>query len=181
MELAVASDGTVFFIKDGAKGRPRIYAMGCRNPWRMTVDQETGFVYWDEVSSDAGACDFFDAQQPIRCELFVKDAEDGTNDDYEMDVNNVAAIDPDSPGRVSVNAVFASGPLPSPNAKAASKDDGPTGRRSDESGFNSFSAIVRTHTHSAKDHSGSGRLSFGNEFSEPCRRKLRTAGWRLGP
>ena len=74
------------------------------------------------------AGDFFDAQQPIRYELFVKDAEDGTNDDYEMDVNNVAAIDPDSPGRVSVNAVFASGPLPSANA-TASKDDGPLGLR----------------------------------------------------
>jgi cytochrome c len=46
-----------------------------------------------------------------------------------MDVNNVAAIDPDSPGRVSVNAVFSSGPLPKANATAALKDDGPLGLR----------------------------------------------------
>ncbi|MCA9063705.1 MAG: PQQ-dependent sugar dehydrogenase [Planctomycetaceae bacterium] len=47
-------DGNLF-PKDGSKGMPEIYAMGCRNPWRMTVDQETGFVYWGEVGPDAGA------------------------------------------------------------------------------------------------------------------------------
>jgi cytochrome c len=75
------------------------------------------------------AGDFFDEQQPIRYELFVKDAEDGTNDDYEMDENNAEPIDPDSPGRVSVNAVFTDGPLPSANATVVSKDDGPLGLR----------------------------------------------------
>ncbi len=33
--------------------RPEIYAMGCRNPWRMSVDQRTGFVYWGDVGPDA--------------------------------------------------------------------------------------------------------------------------------
>ena len=28
--------------------------MGCRNPWRMSVDERTGFVYWGEVGPDAG-------------------------------------------------------------------------------------------------------------------------------
>lgn len=42
------------FPPDGSHGRPEIYAMGCRNPWRMNVDQETGFVYWGEVGPDAG-------------------------------------------------------------------------------------------------------------------------------
>ncbi len=36
-----------------AKTRPEIYVMGCRNPWRMTVDVTTGFVYWGEVGPDA--------------------------------------------------------------------------------------------------------------------------------
>jgi cytochrome c len=27
--------------------------MGCRNPWRMSVDATTGFVYWGEVGPDA--------------------------------------------------------------------------------------------------------------------------------
>lgn len=36
------------------KARPEIYAMGCRNPWRMSVDQKTGIVYWGDVGPDAG-------------------------------------------------------------------------------------------------------------------------------
>lgn len=43
------------FPRDGSQGRPEIYVMGCRNPWRMNVDSETGFVYWGEVGPDAGA------------------------------------------------------------------------------------------------------------------------------
>ncbi|MFM7073587.1 MAG: PQQ-dependent sugar dehydrogenase, partial [Planctomycetota bacterium] len=46
-------DGNLF-PRDGSKGRPEIYVMGCRNPWRMTVDAKTGFVYWGEVGPDAG-------------------------------------------------------------------------------------------------------------------------------
>jgi cytochrome c len=42
------------FPRDGSKGRPEIYVMGCRNPWRMTVDAKTGYVYWGEVGPDAG-------------------------------------------------------------------------------------------------------------------------------
>jgi cytochrome c len=34
--------------------RPEIYAMGCRNPWRMSIDPKTGYVYWGEVGPDAG-------------------------------------------------------------------------------------------------------------------------------
>lgn len=47
-------DGNLF-PKDGSQGRPEIYVMGCRNPWRMTVDSATGFVYWGEVGPDAGS------------------------------------------------------------------------------------------------------------------------------
>ncbi|HTN76183.1 MAG TPA: PQQ-dependent sugar dehydrogenase, partial [Pirellulaceae bacterium] len=42
------------FPRDGSKGRPEIYVMGCRNPWRMQVDAKTGYVYWGEVGPDAG-------------------------------------------------------------------------------------------------------------------------------
>lgn len=41
------------FPRDGTKGRPEIFVMGCRNPWRMRVDQKTGIVYWGEVGPDA--------------------------------------------------------------------------------------------------------------------------------
>lgn len=43
------------FPRDGSKGRPEIYVMGCRNPWRMTVDSASGIVYWGEVGPDAGS------------------------------------------------------------------------------------------------------------------------------
>lgn len=46
-------DGNLF-PKHGSAGRPEIYAMGCRNPWRLSVDQQTGIVYWGEVGPDAG-------------------------------------------------------------------------------------------------------------------------------
>ena len=42
------------FPRDGSQGQPEIYVMGCRNPWRISVDARTGFVYWGEVGPDAG-------------------------------------------------------------------------------------------------------------------------------
>ncbi len=35
------------------KTRPEIYIMGNRNPYRISVDQRTGFLYWGEVGPDA--------------------------------------------------------------------------------------------------------------------------------
>lgn len=46
-------DGNLF-PKDGSIGHPEIYVMGCRNPWRLNVDQRTGFLYWGDVGPDAG-------------------------------------------------------------------------------------------------------------------------------
>lgn len=46
-------DGNLF-PKDGSEGRPEIYVMGCRNPWRVSVDERTGIIYWGEVGPDAG-------------------------------------------------------------------------------------------------------------------------------
>ncbi len=37
-----------------AKARPEIYVMGNRNPYRISVDKRTGFLYWGEVGPDAG-------------------------------------------------------------------------------------------------------------------------------
>lgn len=42
------------FPKDGSVGHPEIYVMGCRNPWRISVDPRTGFLYWGDVGPDAG-------------------------------------------------------------------------------------------------------------------------------
>ena len=41
------------FPKDGSKGRPEIYVMGCRNPWRISVDSKSGYLYWGDVGPDA--------------------------------------------------------------------------------------------------------------------------------
>lgn len=46
-------DGNLF-PADGSEGWPEIYVMGCRNPWRISVDQKTGFLYWGDVGPDAG-------------------------------------------------------------------------------------------------------------------------------
>jgi cytochrome c len=52
-------DGTYTIPKDNLfpegteKTRPEIYTMGHRNPWRVSVDSKTGFIYWGEVGPDA--------------------------------------------------------------------------------------------------------------------------------
>jgi cytochrome c len=46
-------DGNLF-PKDGSVGLPEIYVMGCRNPWRLNLDQRTGYLYWGDVGPDAG-------------------------------------------------------------------------------------------------------------------------------
>lgn len=33
--------------------RPEIYVMGCRNPYRISVDPKTGFLYWGKVGPDS--------------------------------------------------------------------------------------------------------------------------------
>ena len=44
-------DGNLF-PKDGSKGRPEIYVMGCRNPYRFSIDQKTKFLYFGDVGPD---------------------------------------------------------------------------------------------------------------------------------
>jgi cytochrome c len=72
--------------------------------------------------------DFFDPSQPISYSLEVDDAEDGTNDFDAVDQQDKKPIDPASPGRVSLNAVFTTGPLPSANGGAA-EEQGPAGMK----------------------------------------------------
>jgi glucose/arabinose dehydrogenase len=44
-------DGNLFKASDKARGE--IYVMGNRNPYRISVDQKNGFLYWGEVGPDA--------------------------------------------------------------------------------------------------------------------------------
>ena len=41
------------FPKGTRRTRPEIFVMGDRNPWRISVDSKTGYVYWGEVGPDA--------------------------------------------------------------------------------------------------------------------------------
>lgn len=49
-------DGNLF-PKGTPQTRPEIYTMGHRNPFRISVDQKTGYVYWGEVGPDAAKPD----------------------------------------------------------------------------------------------------------------------------
>lgn len=49
-------DGNLF-LKGTAGTRPEIYTMGHRNPYRISIDQKTGYVYWGEVGPDASKAD----------------------------------------------------------------------------------------------------------------------------
>jgi cytochrome c len=57
------SDGTYtipegnLFPKGTPQTRPEIYTMGHRNPFRISVDLRTGYVYWGEVGPDAAKPD----------------------------------------------------------------------------------------------------------------------------
>lgn len=42
------------FPKGTANARPEIYVMGCRNPFRMSIDHKTKYVYWGDVGPDSG-------------------------------------------------------------------------------------------------------------------------------
>ncbi len=52
-------DGTYYipdgnlFPKDGSKGKPEIFVMGTRNPFRISVDKLKSWLYWGEVGPDA--------------------------------------------------------------------------------------------------------------------------------
>ena len=48
-----ASRREICFPADGSPGRPEIYTMGHRNPYRISIDPETGWLYWGEVGPDA--------------------------------------------------------------------------------------------------------------------------------
>jgi len=59
LRIQPQADGTYtipegnLFPADGSEGKPEIYVMGCRNPFRISIDQHTGFLYWGDVGPDA--------------------------------------------------------------------------------------------------------------------------------
>jgi len=69
LRIKVKADGSYdipegnLFPKGTAKTRPEIYVMGDRNPYRISVDQKNGFLYWGEVGPDANE-DSLDTRGP---------------------------------------------------------------------------------------------------------------------
>ncbi|HEY5919216.1 MAG TPA: ThuA domain-containing protein, partial [Chryseolinea sp.] len=63
LRIHMEPDGTYtipegnLFAKGEANTRPEIYVMGCRNPYRISIDEKTGYLYWGEVGPDAGQND----------------------------------------------------------------------------------------------------------------------------
>ncbi|RCG26505.1 PKD domain-containing protein [Sphaerisporangium album] len=63
LRIKPQADGTYtipsgnLFAPGTAKTRPEIYAMGFRNPFRMSVDKATGIVYLGDYGPDAGGTD----------------------------------------------------------------------------------------------------------------------------
>jgi glucose/arabinose dehydrogenase len=58
LRIIVNEDGTYSIpegnlFKGSDKARPEIYVMGNRNPYRISVDQKNGYLYWGEVGPDA--------------------------------------------------------------------------------------------------------------------------------
>jgi cytochrome c len=59
LRIKIKPDGT-YTIPEGnlfpvgtPKTRPEIYVMGNRNPYRISIDQKNGYLYWGEVGPDA--------------------------------------------------------------------------------------------------------------------------------
>ena len=58
LRIRVHDEGTYsipegnLFPKDGSEGRPEIYVMGARNPFRISIDAQTQYVYWGDVGPD---------------------------------------------------------------------------------------------------------------------------------
>ncbi|HAZ25537.1 MAG TPA: Crp/Fnr family transcriptional regulator, partial [Algoriphagus sp.] len=59
LRIKVQDDGSYtipagnLYPEGTANTRPEIYVQGNRNPYRIAVDQKTGFLYWGEVGPDA--------------------------------------------------------------------------------------------------------------------------------
>ncbi|HZF63613.1 MAG TPA: ThuA domain-containing protein, partial [Chitinophagaceae bacterium] len=68
IRIRIKADGS-YEIPEGnlfvntPKAKPEIYVMGNRNPYRISVDKKTGFLYWGEVGPDSNV-DSFDTRGP---------------------------------------------------------------------------------------------------------------------
>jgi cytochrome c len=101
------------FPEGTEKTKPEIYTMGHRNPWRISIDSKTNYIYWGEVGPDAskdsiigprGYDEFNQAKKPgyFGWPYFVADNKPYAHFNYET--NEVGAFfDPAHPVNESPN------------------------------------------------------------------------------
>jgi cytochrome c len=115
------------FPSDGSAGKPEIYVMGNRNPFRIAVDAATGWLYWGEVGPDADV--FSAARGPVGQDEWNQARSAGNYGwpyfignnkpyiDYDFATSNsVAAFNPNAPVNNSPNNT---GPTNLPPARPA--------------------------------------------------------------
>ena len=115
------------FAGNGSAGRPEIYTMGNRNPFRISVDSRTGYLYWGEVGPDArqdsvsrGPKGYDEVNQAKRAgnygwPYFIADNQAYRDFDF-ADSTSGEAFDPERPVNNSPNNT---GPPPLPPAQPA--------------------------------------------------------------
>ena len=96
------------------KTRPEIYGMGMRNPYRISVDNETGYVYWGDVGPDAsrdsvgrGPAGYDEVNQMRKPGFFGWPYFIGENkaySEYDFETNkSLGTFDPEKPINNSLN------------------------------------------------------------------------------
>jgi cytochrome c len=102
------------FKKGTEKTKPEIYVMGNRNPWRVSVDSKTGYIYWGEVGPDAsldtdqgprGYDEFNQAKKPgnFGWPYFIGDNKAYADWDFEAKKPKDSKFDPNKPVNDSPN------------------------------------------------------------------------------
>jgi len=114
------------FPKDGTKGLPEVYVMGCRNPWRINLNQKTGTLYFGDVGPDAylegerGPAGHDEINQVKQAGNFGWPYFVGNNFAYPMRDFNTSDLHPPQNPQAPVNqSSFVENPITLPPAKPA--------------------------------------------------------------
>jgi len=114
------------FPKDGSKGLPEVYIMGCRNPWRINLNQRTGTLYWGDVGPDAsvdherGPSGHDEINQAKNAGNYGWPYFVGNNFAYPMRDFNTSEISPPQPAEAPINqSRYVKEPITLPPAKPA--------------------------------------------------------------
>ncbi len=107
--------------------RPEIYTMGDRNPFRIAVDQRSGFLYWGEVGPDSGGANpdrgpagFDEINQARAAGNFGWPYFAGDNKPYRRyDFATRAVGDPYDPLKPVNDSIYNTGPRELPPAQPA--------------------------------------------------------------